>query len=119
VEAKGRGLLVVNNIDTPYVPSDDSANADASRVAGALVLDRFLVQPGDTLHVTGAGGGRGRGLGEGCGPQRGGGGRWLGVCGCARSPDGAWWPLSAGCFGFSMSTPALFWRSGQLRLTKD
>jgi hypothetical protein len=54
VEAKGHGLLAVSNIDSPYVPSDASANADRAKdLAAALVLDRFLVQPGDTLHVTG------------------------------------------------------------------
>jgi hypothetical protein len=41
-------------MDTPYIPSAaDAAADDASKWAGQLVLDRALVKPGDTLHVTG------------------------------------------------------------------
>lgn len=51
VKAQGHGLLLVTSIDTPYVPSDDSG--DAPRWMVEFVLDRALVQPGDTLHITG------------------------------------------------------------------
>lgn len=54
VKADGFGLLLATSIDTPYIPSADDASADADRWRVQLVLDRALVQPGDTLHVTGA-----------------------------------------------------------------
>ena len=53
ITAPGHGPLVVTNIDTPYVPSDSSGGSGDSSWAGALVLDRALVQPGSQLHVTG------------------------------------------------------------------
>ncbi|KAI8474281.1 MAG: hypothetical protein J3K34DRAFT_375003 [Monoraphidium minutum] len=54
VQAAGHGLLMVNGIDTPYVPSlDDSSSDVGAKWSGQLVLDRVLVQPGDALHITG------------------------------------------------------------------
>ncbi|KAI8474284.1 MAG: hypothetical protein J3K34DRAFT_456831 [Monoraphidium minutum] len=54
VQAAGHGLLMVNGIDTPYVRSSDDSSGDAgAKWSGQLVLDRALVQPGDSLHITG------------------------------------------------------------------
>ena len=59
VSAPGHGLLAVAGIDTPYVPSDGdggsggSGGSSGTPWAAELVLDRFLVSPGDALHVTG------------------------------------------------------------------
>lgn len=50
VQAPGHGLLLVPSVDV-HGPTDVD---DRSGVLARLVLDRVLVQRGDTLHVTGA-----------------------------------------------------------------
>lgn len=48
IEARGHGPLLIEPFD---VPGEDSPGAPLW--AGTLVLDRMLVQPGETVHVTG------------------------------------------------------------------
>jgi len=52
IEAAGQGTLLVNNIEIPYIAGDGN-QPGPEKWSGALVLDRFLVQPDDKLHVTG------------------------------------------------------------------